>query len=71
MELTRNGRVWASFSTVAVESGIVLVSLLVTASPAVGSSFQLPLQPRLLRTLTQGLDAQHFQTSHPLWEALA
>lgn len=42
MELIRNGRVWASFSTVSVESGIVLVSLLVTASPAVGASFQLP-----------------------------
>lgn len=42
MELTQNGRVWASFSTVAVESGVVLISLLVTASPAVGASFQLP-----------------------------
>lgn len=45
MEFTQSGRIWASFSTVAVESGIVLMSLLVTASPAVGASFQLPLKP--------------------------
>lgn len=70
MELTQNGGIWASFSTVAVESGIVLMSLLVTASPAVGASFQLPLKPRLVLD-PQGLDAQLFQPSHPLWEALA
>lgn len=49
MELTQSGRIWVSFSIVVVESGIILVSLLVTASPAVGASFQLHLKPRLLR----------------------
>lgn len=37
MEFTRSGGIGASFSTVAVESGIVLVSFLATASPAAGA----------------------------------